>query len=153
MRDAAAAKDPARRQAALRRAVELHTGILADGCDFDWLQTPREHARRQGLRARVHLAELLAADLPEQSAALLQEAADIDPLAENIAQRAMRAHAATGNTTAVRALFEKLTAALDAIDEEPSAETVQLLRELAHTSTQPAASPRIGPSGPAPEHP
>jgi hypothetical protein len=53
LQQAAATSDPAVSAAALRRAVDAHAGILAEGCDYDWLEQPREQHRRYGMRARL----------------------------------------------------------------------------------------------------
>ncbi|GIH16106.1 LysM peptidoglycan-binding domain-containing protein [Rugosimonospora africana] len=130
LRDAAATTDPATRAAALRRAIDAHTGLLAENHDYDWLDQPREHARRQGIRARIHFADLIHSDDPQQAAQLYQAAADLDPVNEDIARRAMRAHAAAGEIVGVRTRLHQLRVALDAIDEEPSPETLSLAVEL-----------------------
>ena len=122
---AAAATGPAARIAALRRAVDAHTGVLAEGCDYDWIEQAREQHRRHGIRARMHLAELLAATDAHEAADLIGTAAGLDPYNEDLARRAMRA-------AAVRGHLDQLRAALDEIDEEPSPETLTLATRLRH---------------------
>ncbi|WP_246569093.1 bacterial transcriptional activator domain-containing protein [Polymorphospora rubra] len=101
--------------------------------DYDWLEQPREQQRRQGIRARLHLAELLADSDPRQAAALSQAAADLAPYSDDIAQRAMQALARIGDTAAVSARYGRLRDALQDIDEEPSAETIALAAQLQQT--------------------
>ncbi|MEU4426456.1 BTAD domain-containing putative transcriptional regulator [Actinoplanes sp. NPDC024001] len=123
-----AAADPAARLDLLRRAVDTHTGILAEGFDYDWIEQPREHFRRLGVRARVELAELVD---PEEAARLLGDAACIDPINEELARRAIRATLATGDEPGAALVLHRLRQALADIDEEPSAETVALARRPA----------------------
>jgi DNA-binding SARP family transcriptional activator len=127
---AARAADPADRVALLRRAVDAGAGILAEGCDYDWIEQPREQHRRHGARARLHLADLLASADPGQAAALAGAAADLDPYNEELARRAMRALADAGDPAGARARMRKLRAALDEIDEEPSPDTIALAARL-----------------------
>jgi DNA-binding SARP family transcriptional activator len=146
LRRAAATDDPAQRIAALREAVDVHGGILADGCDYDWIDQPREQHRRHGIRARLHLADLLADVHPLGAAELLVAAADLDPCNDEFARRAMRALARIGDAASIRAQLRKLRAALDDIDEEPSAETIALAAHLQHDITN--AGPGVGSTDP-----
>ncbi len=151
LRQAAAATEPAARIAALHRAVDAHTGTLADGHDYDWIEQPREQLRRHGIRARLQLADLLADTNPRQAADLTQAAADLDPYNEDLARRAMRAFARLGDAAAVRAQLQRLRDALDEIDEEPSADTLalaaQLHREISGAGDRPDGD---GPDGTPP---
>jgi DNA-binding SARP family transcriptional activator len=130
LRAAASATDRDTRIAALQHAIDLHTGTLADGVDYDWIDQPREHLRRQGLRARVHLADLLTEDDPHRALRLYQDAGDLDPINEEVARRTMKAMAVAGDTDGIRARLDQLRAALDTIDEEPSAETIDMVNQL-----------------------
>jgi two-component SAPR family response regulator len=130
LREASAATDPDERVTALRHAIDAHTGVLADGWDYDWIDPAREQVRRNGVRARLHLAELLGPTDHHAAVQLTQEAVAIDPLNEDVAQRAMRALAAIGDTDGVRAQLDRLRAALDEIDEEPTTDTLALAADL-----------------------
>lgn len=129
---ATAASDPDEQIASLRRAIDAHAGVLAEGHDYDWIDQPRELLRRNGVRARLRLADLLGATDPHAAVQLTQEAAALDPLSEDVAQRAMRALAAAGDGGGVRAQLERLRAALDEIDLEPTDETLALAARLQH---------------------
>jgi DNA-binding SARP family transcriptional activator len=130
LRRAGAANDPAARIAALREAVDVHTGGLADGHDYDWIEQPREQIRRHGVRARLHLANLLADHDPTQAATLAQAAADLDPYNEAAARHAMKTLARIGDAAGIRTRLQRLREALDEIDEEPSGETIALAAQL-----------------------
>jgi DNA-binding SARP family transcriptional activator len=130
LRQATATTDPAARITALRHAVEAHTGGLADGYDYDWIEQPREQLRRHGIRARLHLAELLAGTQPRTTADLTVTAAGLDPFNEDLARQAMRALATVGDAAGIRAQLQRLRGALDEIDEEPSGETIALAAQL-----------------------
>jgi DNA-binding SARP family transcriptional activator len=133
LRQASAATDPAARVAALRRAVDAHTGLLADGYDYDWIEQSREYIHRCGIRARLQLAELIAEADPRQATDLTRAAADLNPSNEDLARRAMRALARIGDVAGIRAQLQRLRDALDDIDEEPSAESIALAAELLRT--------------------
>jgi DNA-binding SARP family transcriptional activator len=130
LRRAGKAADPAARITALREAVDVHTGGLADGQDYDWIEQPREQVRRHGVRARLHLADLLAELDPGQAAILTQAAADLDPYNEQAARHAMRTLARIGNAAGIRTRLQRLRDCLDEIDEEPSGETIALAAQL-----------------------
>lgn len=149
LRAAAATPDPDARAYTLRRAVDVHTGVLADGHDYDWIDPHREHLRRHGIRARIHLAEAVADADPEQAAALTGAAADLDPAKEDLARRHMRALEQVGDAGGIQRRLHTLTQALDDIDEEPSAETTALARS-GGPSGRSAASPESDGNGRAP---
>jgi DNA-binding SARP family transcriptional activator len=130
LRQAAATTDAAARGRLLRHAVDTHTGPLADGHDYDWIEQPREQLRRHGIRARLDLAALLADTQPREAADLTHTAAALDPINEDLARQAMRALARVGDADAVRAVLHQLRTALDDIDEEPSSETIALAAHL-----------------------
>ena len=140
LRRAAAATDRPARIAALREAVSAHTGHLADGQDYDWIEQHREQVRRHGVRARLHLADLLAEAEPGHAATLAQSAADLDRYNEDAARHAMRTLARMSDAAGIRARLQRLHDALDEIDEEPSDETLTLATQLQRqisTSTDP----------------
>ena len=137
LRRAGATTDPTSRATLLRQAIDAHTGTLAEGQDYDWIAQPREQLRRHGIRARLDLATLLADTEPATAADLLRAATQLDPINEDLARQAMRALTRVGDAAAVRTVLQQLRAALDDIDEEPSAETIalaaQLQRDIANT--------------------
>jgi DNA-binding SARP family transcriptional activator/nucleoid-associated protein YgaU len=127
---ATATTDSRERAAELRAAVSVPFAALAEGCDYDWIETDREHVRRQGIRARLALAT--HPDTNDQEIAYLStQAADLDPASEDLAQQAMRANAAINNHHGVHERLVRLRAALQAIGEQPSAETLTLATDLA----------------------
>ena len=130
LRQATTASDPAERFVALQAAVNAHTGPLAEGRQYHWLEPVREQLRRNGIRARLHLADLVSAAQPGRAADLTKEAADLDPANEELARLAMGAHARIGDIAAVTARLRHLRAALREIDEEPSPETLTLAAQL-----------------------
>ncbi|WP_203790403.1 BTAD domain-containing putative transcriptional regulator [Paractinoplanes rishiriensis] len=126
----AATADPPHRAELLRHAIDLHTGALADGYHYDWITSAREHVRRHGIRARLEVAELLHPTDPAEAAALIDDAATLDPINEDVARRALNALAAAGNTAAAQAVLHRLRDALHDIEEEPSPETLALAARL-----------------------
>jgi DNA-binding SARP family transcriptional activator/nucleoid-associated protein YgaU len=137
LHDAANTTDPAERINALRRTVDLHTGTFAEGVDIaDWIEPYREHYRRHGIRARIHLADLLASTDPERAADLAEAAADLDPSNEAVARTAISALARAGRPERIRIRLHRLTQALEEIDEEPSPETLALASKLTSNADQ-----------------
>jgi two-component SAPR family response regulator len=137
LRRASNATDPEARVAALREAVDAHTGGLADGHDYDWIEPAREQVRRHGVRARLHLANLIAEHDPADATALAQAAAGLDPYNEEAARQAMRSLARIGDAAGIRTRLQRLRDALDEIDEEPSSETISLAAQLQRKTSPP----------------
>jgi DNA-binding SARP family transcriptional activator len=131
--------DPAARIDLLRAAVTAHTGLLADGRDYPWADVVRHQIQRHGIRARLHLAQLLADD-PGEAARIITEAADLDPVSEDLAQRAFRACATAGDAEGVRARLRALRAALEQLDQEPSADTLALAAGISVAKPQTSSS-------------
>jgi DNA-binding SARP family transcriptional activator/nucleoid-associated protein YgaU len=156
LHQATSVTDPALRQAALRAAVFAHTGPVADGRDYHWLEPAREQVRRNGIRARLHLADLISAEDPHQAADLTKAAAGLDPTNEELARLAMGAHARAGDALAVAARLRHLRSALREIDEDPSPETLTLaaqLQERDRKSTSSAAPVTVNGHGAHPNRP
>jgi DNA-binding SARP family transcriptional activator len=130
LRQAGAATDPTIRITALQQAVDADTGDLSAGFDYDWIDRPREQLRRQGFRARLHLADLLAGTDPRQAADLAKAAATLEPYNEEVARQAMRVLARAGDAAGVRAQLQRLRDALTETDVEPSGETIALAAQL-----------------------
>ncbi|MET8149108.1 BTAD domain-containing putative transcriptional regulator [Actinoplanes sp. NPDC049668] len=122
--------DPDDRTELLRQAIDVHTGTLAQGYDYEWIEPAREHFRRCGIRSRLELADLLAPHDQAAATSLLHAAAALDPTNEDLARRVMRACAQTGDRTGIRAVLQQLQEALHGIDEEPSEETLALAAQL-----------------------
>ncbi|NJP32859.1 hypothetical protein HCJ94_12890 [Micromonospora sp. HSS6-12] len=82
MRDAITAAqratDPAARAAALRRAITVYRGPLADHTGYLWLAQHQEAVTREFVTAAVTLAEALA-DRPAEAKAVLDAAAHHHP--------------------------------------------------------------------------
>src|SRR5262249_36861924 len=123
---AAATTDTAHRTEHLRRAVDAYGGLLADGSGYDWLPDVAEHIRRQDIIAYTQLAAAVVDTDPGQAAHLLDQAAVLDPINEELARAAMRTHARVHNADAVRAQLHRIRAALDEINLEPDEQTITL---------------------------
>jgi DNA-binding SARP family transcriptional activator len=128
LRQGAATQDLAARADTLRRAVDAHTGVLADGHDYDWIEPHREHHRRHGIRARIQLADHMAETDSQQAAALTGAAADLDPANEDLARRHIRALHRVGDGAGVKQRLQILTHALDDIDENINSTTLALAK-------------------------
>ncbi|GAA4731708.1 BTAD domain-containing putative transcriptional regulator [Phytohabitans rumicis] len=129
--EASTAADTPARQAALERAVAAFGGLLYDeDGTYEWANVEVEVSRRHGVTAHTQLAELVGPDHPEQAAGYLQTAADLDPINEDLAVAAMRAHAAAADIDAIRARFSRLSRALLDTGQEPAEETAALATQL-----------------------
>ncbi|GIH21376.1 bacterial transcriptional activator domain-containing protein [Rugosimonospora africana] len=157
---ATTATEPDDRAAALGKAIATHTATIAEGYEYDWIDQHRYQLTRQGIQARLQLAQLLAPTQPHTAADLIQAAADLDPLDEQVAQHAIQALSAIGDTAGIHVRLDRLRNALNDIDERPSAQTLTLAAQLQHTrpSTDPppptsdTPKPAAGRSDPAPAH-
>nr|BFE56429.1 hypothetical protein GCM10020063_009550 [Dactylosporangium thailandense] len=150
LRQASTTTDPSSRATLLRQAIDAHTGPLAQGHDYDWIEQPREQLRRHGIRARLSLAEIVATDDPRGAAELVQGAAALDPINEDLARQAMRASARLGDAAAVRGVLQRLHAALNDIDEQPSPDTTTLAAQLQHDIATNSGVPDDEPDADAP---
>ncbi|GAB3282597.1 hypothetical protein GCM10027456_76560 [Kineosporia babensis] len=84
------------RERLLRRAIELHSGQLADraNLDFIWLHSHQRRLNRAGARARMLLAELVRDRNADEARALVREAARLD-----LADRVLQEQVVRTNTT------------------------------------------------------
>jgi DNA-binding SARP family transcriptional activator len=126
-RTAAGAED---RSTACRRIVAAYQGELASGMDADWLETPREAARRDALDAGTELARSVVETDPQQALNLLEMACEFDPLNEQIYCSIMRTQRRLGRVDAIGRTVGLLTARLAEIGEAPAPETLQLAESL-----------------------
>ncbi|MGH3737559.1 MAG: AfsR/SARP family transcriptional regulator, partial [Micromonosporaceae bacterium] len=128
--DAQTAQNPDAKIAALRHAISLYRGPLAEGCHYEWIEPHREGARQQALNAHLALADLIASDQPAEALALAQAAIHVDPYAEAAYRRAMSIYADLGDLDAIRALRRTLTRRMAEIDAEPDDDTLTLADRL-----------------------
>jgi two-component SAPR family response regulator len=118
----------------LMAAVTAVSGPLANGHDYDWVDTDREYVRRRLIKLHAHAAELLGDNDPHQARILYDSACLLDPLSDELARRAMQAAAAVGDADAIRHRLHALRQTLEdnSLDIDDSTEqfTAALLREL-----------------------
>jgi two-component SAPR family response regulator len=98
----AAATDDTTRLTHLQNAIAHIGGGLADGADYDWIETDREHARRRIIKIYAQAAQLIADTDPHQARTYSDIACQYDPLSDELARRAMAAAARLGDTDAIR---------------------------------------------------
>ena len=131
---ATADTDDARRRHLLA-AVAAISGPLAEGQEYDWVDTDREHVRRHLIKLYAHAAQLHEDDDPHQARLLYDSACQLDPLSDELARRAMRAAAAVGDADGIRHRLGVLRQALEdnSLDMDEATEQVatDLLRQLA----------------------
>ncbi len=134
------AADDQQRLVHLTAALEAGTGSLADGTDYDWIDTDREVVRRHQIKLKVHAAALHADTDPHQAWLLLDQACELDPLSEELACQAMRAAAATGDADAIRHQLKTLRDALDDAGIELDTDTETLAKDLLRQLQRPQPS-------------
>ncbi|GAB3849038.1 hypothetical protein GCM10027610_071530 [Dactylosporangium cerinum] len=118
----------------MRTAVAAHTGDLAGDLPYAWIDLDRQAYRQQGIAARRQLADLLSDDRPAEAAALLDDAADLDPANEALTRDAITALAWAGDTERVTARWERLRTALADIGERPNEASVALYIQIQRRS-------------------
>ncbi|MEU5934511.1 LysM peptidoglycan-binding domain-containing protein [Micromonospora sp. NPDC047187] len=132
----ATAVDDADRLAHLHAAIAAARGGLADGSDYEWIDTDREHARRCLVKIYAQAAGLHLGTDPAAALALYDTARALDPLSDELTRRAMRTAAHLGNAVGVRERLVALRRDLgDAgIDIDPDTEDLatRLLQDPTH---------------------
>ncbi|MEU1746643.1 LysM peptidoglycan-binding domain-containing protein [Micromonospora arida] len=132
----ASAVDDADRLAHLHAAIAAAGSGLADGSDYEWIDTDREHARRLLVKIYAQAAGLHAGNDPAAALTLYDTARALDPLSDELTRRAIRTAAHLGDAIGVRERLVALRRALgDAgIDIDPDTEVLatSLLQNLAH---------------------
>ncbi len=137
----ATATDDDQRLSHLTAAIQAARGALAEGVNYDWIDTDREVVRRHRIKLHAHAAALLADTDPHRSWLLLEQACQIDPLSDELARTTMRAAAALGDADAIRHRLKTLHDALDAHGLELSDETEALARQLLRELQPPPPPP------------
>ncbi|GIF47539.1 hypothetical protein Afe04nite_20780 [Asanoa ferruginea] len=131
----AATADNEARLTHLQAAIGVVTGGLADGSDYEWIDTDREHTRRRLLTIYAQAGDLQIDNHPDTALALYDTARALDPLCEDLARRAMRTAARLGDAAGVRDRLTSLRRELDdnGLEIDPDTEKLAstLLREMA----------------------
>jgi DNA-binding SARP family transcriptional activator len=136
LKDAAGARDDDAARGALRRAVEVYRGELAEGCDWLWVEPVRADLHRRAIDAHLRLAELeVAAGRPDAAQGVLERAIDLDRYAEDPYRRLMTLQADTGRHDALRQTWQLLNRRLGELDLEVEPQTARLYRQLTDETT------------------
>jgi DNA-binding SARP family transcriptional activator len=101
--------------AALRQAISLYQGPLADGAAYEWAERHAEPARRRAVDALARIAGILQSGHPEHALATLETALSHDPYNEALYQKIMRIQARLGRPDAARRTLALLESRLAAI--------------------------------------
>jgi two-component SAPR family response regulator len=125
------------RLAHLQAAIATIGGGLADGTDYDWIDTDREHARRHFVKIYAQAATLLADTDPHQARVYYDLACELDPLSDELARRAMHAAARVSDADAIRNRLATLRRDLDDAGIELDPETEQLAASLLRNLANP----------------
>jgi DNA-binding SARP family transcriptional activator len=118
------------RIAAYQRIVDHYSGCLAEGIDAEWIEAPREAARRDALDAVAALARVLADSDPQRTFDLLETARTVDPHNELLYRDIMRLQHRLGHLDAIPRTLALLTTRLTEIDDSPTAQTLELAARL-----------------------
>jgi len=133
----ATATDDTGRLAHLQAAIGAIGGGLADGADYDWIDTDREHARRHMVKIYAQAAALLADTDPHQARVYYHLACELDPLSDELARRAMHAAARVGDADTIPDRLTTLRRELDDAGIELDPETEQLAASLLRNLANP----------------
>ena len=112
--------------------VQLTSGDLLPGApDAPWLEAQRTQCRRETVRAALAAATLMErAGVDTAERELLQAALRIEPLAEALVRRLMRAYERDGQRADAVRIYERLRADLQVQGLAPSAQTEAIWRRL-----------------------
>lgn len=130
--------------AALRRAVELYTGDLLEGCYDEWILEERERLRQRYLEALGRLTAALEARGDHAQAIQYAERLLLqDPLREETYRLVMRLHDARGDRARAVRVYHTCAAVLEReLGVEPSAPTREVYEMLLPQEPVPAAAKR-----------
>lgn len=124
---AISADDNAQRAQALEDAGHAYKGDLADGAQYEWVETAREEIRRRVVDGLVQAPEIrLSRDEPDRALSALEEALRADPHFEDLYRRIMRIHRDADRPDAIRRTYRLLERRLAELDVDPAAETTAL---------------------------
>jgi predicted ATPase/DNA-binding SARP family transcriptional activator len=125
----------------LRRAVEVYTGPLLEGCVEEWVLVERETRAEQCLRSLEALAERAEGRGEHGEAiAYLRRAEAFDPLRDSLQRGLMRILAASGDHPAALLTYREHRLRLHReMNLEPDAETQALFRRLREEARRQAA--------------
>ncbi|MCA2216304.1 LysM peptidoglycan-binding domain-containing protein [Jidongwangia harbinensis] len=126
----ATASNDDQRLAHASAALDAAGGALAEGAEYDWIDTDREVVRRHRVQLLAHAAALQADTDPHRSWVLLEQACQLDSLSEALTCTTMHAAAALGDADAIRHRLTTLHNALDSHGIERSEHTESLASEL-----------------------
>lgn len=127
---------------AYRAVVEAYGGPLADGMATEWIEPAREAIRRDAIDAVAALARALVEHDPAQTLDLLELARAFDPHNELLYRDIMRLQERLGRLDAIERTLTLLRTRLAELDEQPTAQAVNLAAGLRQRhEDQPAARP------------
>lgn len=118
------------RVAADQDIITRYVGELAADMTANWLDVPREAARRDAIDAAARLARARVDNDPQQALHLLEQARGFDPYNELIYRDIMRIQARLGHRDAISRTLTLLAGRLAELDEHPDPATVALARDL-----------------------
>jgi DNA-binding SARP family transcriptional activator len=125
------------RIAAYQRIVNCYGGCLAEGVDAEWIEAPREATRRDALDAVAALARALVDSDPQRTLDLLETARAFDPHNELLYRDIMRLQHRLGHLDAIPRTLALLTTRLAEIDENPTAQALELAARLQQRHASP----------------
>jgi DNA-binding SARP family transcriptional activator len=117
---------------ALKGAAHLYRGELLEGIYYEWASELRDHFRGRLIDVLGKLAEVCERDGDiEEATQVLARAIILEPYAEHMYRQLMSAYGKLGRATDIVRVYRELEAALsEALDAEPTGETVALRDEL-----------------------
>jgi DNA-binding SARP family transcriptional activator len=139
----------AERDAACQAILDAYGGELAEHDAADWLEVPRETARRDAVDAATRLARANVGTDPRRSLELLETARGFDPYNEPLYVDIMRIQRRLGRADAITRTLALLTTRLAEIDETPSPATLEFAARLQRDASPNPETTRQSPTSPA----
>ncbi len=132
--------------AALGELAACYMGDLLADADYEWARVPREELRRRAVDALARLAELrTTAGDRDGALAVLEQAIEADPTAEELYRRIMRLQAELGRLDAVRRTWHLLEERLDDLGLDPDPASERLRSDLLKPTRRPPRRPPVRP--------
>ncbi|WP_144120934.1 BTAD domain-containing putative transcriptional regulator [Catellatospora sichuanensis] len=121
----AQATDPELRQQHLRRALALHTGPLAEGTDYDWIEPHQHTYTSKVIDILVTLAQ--NTEDPRQAAELLDQACALSPANTEIFRQTLKAWNQAGLQSRAHNAIKRYRSALQELEINIDHETARLI--------------------------
>ncbi|MEU7827054.1 bacterial transcriptional activator domain-containing protein [Catellatospora sp. NPDC049133] len=137
---AAQTTEPQTRQHHLRQALALHTGLLAEGTDYDWIEPHQNAFTSKVMDILVALAQM--SPTPAEAGELLDRACELSPANTAVFRQTLRTWQKAGQPDRTHAAIGRYQAALEELDAVTDHDTARLVQAAASATTTAPGSKR-----------